>query len=126
MSSLCITKGADTFKMAIAVAPVTTWRYYDSIYTERYLRTPQENAKGYDENSPINFADKLKGKFLLIHGTADDNVHFQNSVMFSEALIQANKSFEQAYYPNKNHGIYGGNTTLQLYTKMTDFILNNL
>jgi dipeptidyl-peptidase-4 len=126
MSSLCITKGADTFKMAIAVAPVTTWRYYDSIYTERYLRTPQENAKGYDENSPINFADKLKGKFLLIHGTADDNVHFQNSVMFSEALIQANKSFEQAYYPNKNHGIFGGNTTIQLYTKMTDFILNNL
>lgn len=126
MSSLCITKGADTFKMAIAVAPVTTWRFYDSIYTERYLRTPQENAKGYDENSPINFADKLKGKFLLIHGTADDNVHFQNSVMFSEALIQANKSFEQAYYPNKNHGIFGGNTTIQLYTKMTDFILNNL
>lgn len=126
MSSLCITKGADTFKMAIAVAPVTTWRFYDSIYTERYLRTPQENAKGYDENSPINFADKLKGKFLLIHGTADDNVHFQNSVMFSEALIQANKSFDQAFYPNKNHGIYGGNTTIQLYTKMTDFILNNL
>lgn len=126
MSSLCITKGADTFKMAIAVAPVTTWRFYDSIYTERYLRTPQENAKGYDENSPINFADKLKGKFLLIHGTADDNVHFQNSVMFSEALIQANKSFEQAYYPNRNHGISGGNTTLQLYTKMTNFILNNL
>jgi dipeptidyl-peptidase-4 len=126
MSSLCITKGADVFKMAIAVAPVTTWRYYDSIYTERYLRTPQENAQGYDENSPINFADKLKGKFLLIHGTADDNVHFQNSVMFSEALIQANKDFEQAYYPNKNHGIAGGNTTLQLYRKMTDFILNNL
>ena len=126
MSSLCITKGADVFKMAIAVAPVTTWRFYDSIYTERYLRTPQENAKGYDENSPINFADKLKGKFLLIHGTGDDNVHFQNSVMFSEALIQANKQFEQAYYPNKNHGIYGGNTTLQLYTKMTNFILNNL
>jgi dipeptidyl-peptidase-4 len=126
MSSLCITKGADTFKMAIAVAPVTNWRFYDSIYTERYLRTPQENVKGYDENSPINFADKLKGKFLLIHGTADDNVHFQNSVMFSEALIQANKSFEQAYYPNKNHGIFGGNTTIQLYTKMTDFILNNL
>ncbi len=126
MSSLCITKGADVFKLAIAVAPVTTWRYYDSIYTERYLRTPQENALGYDENSPINFADKLRGKFLLIHGTADDNVHFQNSVMFSEALIQANKDFEQAYYPNKNHGIAGGNTTLQLYRKMTDFILNNL
>ncbi len=126
MSSLCITKGADVFKMAIAVAPVTTWRFYDSIYTERYLRTPQENPEGYDINSPINFADQMKGKFLLIHGTGDDNVHFQNSVMFSESLIQANKSFDQAYYPNKNHGISGGNTTIQLYRKMTDFILNNL
>lgn len=126
MSSLCITKGADVFSMAIAVAPVTTWRYYDSIYTERYLRTPQENEKGYDENSPINFAKQLKGKFLLVHGTGDDNVHFQNSVMFSEALIQANKPFEQAYYPNKNHGIYGGNTSVHLYTKMTDFIKENL
>jgi len=126
MSSLCITKGADVFKMAMAVAPVTTWRYYDSIYTERYLRTPQENPEGYDDNSPINFADELKGKFLLIHGTGDDNVHFQNSVMFSEALIQANKPFEQAYYPNKNHGIHGGNTSLHLYHKMTSFILENL
>jgi dipeptidyl-peptidase-4 len=126
LSSLCITKGADVFSMAIAVAPVTSWRYYDSIYTERYLQTPQENPVGYDENSPIHFADKLKGKFLLVHGTADDNVHFQNSVLFSEALIQANKSFEQAYYPNKNHGIYGGNTRLHLYQKMTDFILRNL
>lgn len=126
MSSLCITKGADVFKLAIAVAPVTTWRYYDSIYTERYLRTPQENPEGYDDNSPINFADQLKGEFLLIHGTGDDNVHFQNSVAFSEAIIQANKPFEQAYYPNKNHGIYGGNTSLHLYGKMTDFVLNNL
>jgi dipeptidyl-peptidase-4 len=126
MSSLCITKGADVFKLAIAVAPVTTWRFYDSIYTERYLRTPQENKAGYDDNSPINYAKLLKGKFLLIHGTGDDNVHFQNSVMFSEALIQANKQFEQAYYPNKNHGISGGNTTLQLYRKMTEFVLNNL
>jgi dipeptidyl-peptidase-4 len=126
MSSLCITKGADVFKLAIAVAPVTTWRYYDSIYTERYLRTPQENSSGYDQNSPINFADRLKGKFLLIHGTGDDNVHFQNSVMFSEALIQANKPFEQAYYPNKNHGIHGGNTSLHLYNKMTTFVIENL
>lgn len=126
MSSLCITKGADVYKMAIAVAPVTTWRFYDSIYTERYLRTPQENPEGYDINSPINFADKMKGKFLLIHGTGDDNVHFQNSVMFTESLVQANKDFEQAYYPNKNHGISGGNTTIQLYRKMTNFVLNNL
>ncbi|MDB5012331.1 MAG: Dipeptidyl-peptidase, partial [Daejeonella sp.] len=126
MSSLCITKGNGVFSTAIAVAPVTTWRFYDSIYTERYLQTPQENPAGYDDNSPINFAKNLKGKFLLVHGTGDDNVHFQNSVMFSEALIQANKQFEQAYYPNKNHGIYGGNTTFHLYTRLTDFILKNL
>jgi dipeptidyl-peptidase 4 len=126
MSSLCITKGADVFKMAMAVAPVTTWRFYDTIYTERYLRTPQENPEGYDQNSPINYADRLKGKFLLVHGTGDDNVHFQNSVMFSEALIQANKPFEQAYYPNKAHGISGGNASIHLYSKMTDFVINNL
>jgi len=126
MASLAITKGADVFKATIAVAPVTNWRFYDTIYTERYLRTPQENPKGYDNNSPINFADKLKGNFLLIHGMADDNVHFQNSVMFSEALIQANKPFDQAYYPNKNHGIYGGNTSLHLFTKITDFVFEKL
>ncbi len=126
MSSLCLTKGADVFKMGIAVAPVTIWKFYDSIYTERYMRTPQENNAGYEDNSPINFADRLKGKFLLIHGTADDNVHFQNSVLFSEALIQKNKAFEQAYYPNKNHNISGGVTSVHLYTKLTDFILNNL
>lgn len=126
MSSLCITKGADVFKMAIAVAPVTNWKYYDSIYTERYLRTPQENNAGYEENSPINFVDKLKGKYLIIHGTADDNVHFQNSVDMVAAMVKANKKFESAYYPNKNHGIYGGNTRLHLYNLMTDFVLENL
>lgn len=126
MASLAITKGADVFKSTIAVAPVTNWRFYDTIYTERYLRTPQENPEGYDNNSPINFADKLKGNFLLVHGTADDNVHFQNSVMFSEALIQANAPFEQAYYPNKNHGIYGGNTSLHLFNKITKFVFEKL
>lgn len=126
MASLAITKGADVFKATMAVAPVTSWRYYDTIYTERYLRTPQENPAGYDDNSPINFANLLKGNFLLVHGTADDNVHFQNSVMFSESLIQANKPFDQAYYPNKNHGISGGNTSIQLFTKLTDFVLNKL
>lgn len=126
MSSLCITKGADVFKMAIAVAPVTNWKYYDSIYTERYLHTPQENKSGYEENSPINFVNQLKGKYLIVHGTADDNVHFQNSVDMIDALIKANKPFESAYYPNKNHSIVGGNTRLHLYNKMTDFILNNL
>ncbi|MGJ5642511.1 S9 family peptidase [Formosa sp. S-31] len=122
MSSNAIFKGNDVFKMAIAVAPVTSWRFYDSIYTERYMTTPQENASGYDDNSPINYVDQLKGDFLLIHGTGDDNVHVQNTMRMVEALVQANKQFELMIYPDKNHGIYGGNTRLQLYTKMTNFI----
>ncbi|MDQ0595464.1 dipeptidyl-peptidase-4 [Chryseobacterium ginsenosidimutans] len=126
MTSLAMTKGADVFKMGIAVAPVTNWRYYDSVYTERFMRTPQENADGYDKNSPTEYANLLKGKFLLIHGTADDNVHFQNSMEFSEALIQNKKQFDFMAYPDKNHGIYGGQTRPQLYQKMTDFILENL
>ena len=126
MSSNCLFKGADVFKMAIAVAPVTNWRFYDSIYTERYMQTPQENASGYDENSPINHVSKLKGNFLLIHGTADDNVHVQNSMQMIEALVQANKQFDWAIYPDKNHGIYGGKTRIQLYNKMTNFIKEKL
>lgn len=126
MSSNCIFQGNDTFKMAIAVAPVTSWRYYDSVYTERYMQTPQENASGYDNNSPITHVAKLKGNFLLIHGTADDNVHVQNTMKMVEALVQANKQFDWAIYPDKNHGIYGGKTRLQLYTKMTNFIKEKL
>jgi dipeptidyl-peptidase-4 len=126
MSTLAITKGADYFKSSIAVAPVTNWRYYDNIYTERFMRTPQENADGYDMNSPINHVEKLKGNYLLIQGTADDNVHFQNSMDLTDALIKANKQFEQFFYPNKNHSIYGGNTRLHLYTLMTDFIKRKL
>ncbi len=123
---LALTKGADYFKAGIAVAPVTNWRYYDNIYTERFMRTPQSNPDGYDDNSPINHAKKLKAKLLLVHGTADDNVHVQNSMEMSEALVQANKQFQQFYYTNRNHGIYGGNTRYHLYTMMTNFILNNL
>ena len=126
MSSNCLFKGADVFKMAIAVAPVTNWRFYDSIYTERYMTTPQENASGYDDNSPINHVNKLKGNFLLIHGTADDNVHVQNSMQMIEALVQANKQFDWAIYPDKNHGIYGGKTRIQLYNKMTNYIKEKL
>ncbi len=126
MSSLCLFKGADVFKMAIAVAPVTNWRYYDSIYTERFMGLPQDNSMGYDSNSPINHVEKLKGKFLLIHGTADDNVHFQNTVELIEKLVQANKQFDIMIYPDKNHGIRGGNTTMHLYTLMTNYIKNNL
>ncbi len=126
MSSLAITKGSDIFSAAIAVAPVTSWRFYDNIYTERYMRTPQENPKGYDDNSPINFTKLIKGKFLIIHGTGDDNVHFQNSVEMVESMIQNNIQFESAYYPNKTHGIFGGNTTYHLWSRMTNWILKNI
>ncbi len=126
MSSLCLFKGAEYFKAAIAVAPVSNWRFYDSIYTERYMQTPQENPDGYDDNSPINHVEKLKGKYLLVHGTADDNVHFQNTTELIEALVKADKQFDLAIYPNKNHGIYGGNTRYHLYKKMTNFIIENL
>lgn len=126
MSSLCLLKGADYFKAAIAVAPVTTWRFYDSIYTERYMQTPQENEDGYDDNSPINHVEKLKGKYLLVHGMADDNVHLQNTTDMISALVNADKQFDLFVYPNKNHGIYGGNTRYHLYTKMTNFLLENL
>lgn len=126
LSSLLITKGADYFKANIAVAPVTNWRYYDNIYTERFMRTPQENAKGYDENSPVNFVKSIKGKYLLIHGTADDNVHFQNSMEMNKALINNNIPFEFMAYPNKAHGISGGNTRLHLFSKMMAFIKTNL
>jgi dipeptidyl-peptidase-4 len=128
MSSLALTKGSGVFSAAVAVAPVTSWRYYDNIYTERFLRTPQENPKGYDENSPINYVDKIRGKYLLIHGTADDNVHFQNSTQMVTALVKANVEFESAYYPNKNHSIRGttDNTTYHIFSKMTNWILENL
>ncbi len=126
MSSLCITRGADYFKAAIAVAPVTNWRFYDSIYTERYMGLPQTNASGYDDNSPINHTKELRGKYLLVHGTADDNVHFQNTIEMITALVKVNKPFDMAIYPDKNHGISGGYTRLHLFTKMTNFLLENL
>ena len=126
MSSLCLLKGNDVFKSAIAVAPVTNWKWYDTIYTERYMRTYEENEAGYDENSPINFVDQLKGDYLLVHGIADDNVHWQHTVEMANALISANKQFDTYFYPNRNHGIYGDNARLHLYTKMTNFIHENL
>jgi dipeptidyl-peptidase-4 len=123
---LCITKGADVFKAAIAVAPVTNWRYYDTIYTERYMGMPQANGHGYDDNSPINHVGKLKGNYLLIHGMADDNVHFQNAAEMINALVKANKPFDQFAYPDRNHGIYGGPTRLHLYEMMTQWLVENL
>jgi len=128
MSSLAVTKGADVFTGGVAVAPVTSWKYYDNIYTERFMRTPQENARGYEETAPINFVDKIRGKYLLVHGSADDNVHFQNSAQMVTALVKANVDFQTMYYPNKNHGISGGpdNTSYHLYALMTNWILQNL
>lgn len=126
MASNCLFQGADTFKMAIAVAPVTSWRFYDTIYTERYMQTPQENPTGYDNNSPISHVQKLKGDFLLVHGSADDNVHVQNTTRLVEALVQADKQFDYFNYPDKNHGIFGGNTRYHLYTMMTNFIKEKL
>lgn len=126
MAANCITQGADYFKMAISVAPVTDWEYYDSIYTERYMRTPDENPDGYKDGSPINYADKLKGHYMLVAGTGDDNVHFQNTVEFVHALEKAEKPFSLMIFPDKNHGIYGGNTRHYLFTRLTDFIVNNL
>ncbi|MBA22685.1 MAG: S9 family peptidase [Flavobacteriales bacterium] len=126
MSTNCLLKGNDVFSMAIAVAPVTSWRFYDTIYTERFMRTPQENPDGYDLNSPFNYPELLKGDYLLIHGSGDDNVHLQNTMRMVEALVQENKNFEWMIYPDKSHGIYGGNTRLHLYNKMTNFVLTKL
>ena len=126
MTLLGVSKGAEIFKTGISVAPVTSWRFYDSIYTERYMQTPNENSAGYDTNSPINHVDKIKNNFLLIHGSGDDNVHFQNSMRIVSKLIEADKQFEQFVYPDKNHGIYGGNTRYHLYQMMEKFLQANL
>jgi dipeptidyl-peptidase 4 len=126
MASLAISKGADVFKSTIAVAPVTNWRFYDNIYTERYMRTPQENGNNYDDNSPINHVSKIKGNYLIIHGTADDNVHFQNTVEMLDAMIKKNVNYDSEFYPNKNHGISGGKTRYHLYNKMLNFWLEKL
>jgi dipeptidyl-peptidase-4 len=126
MALHCILQGSDVFAAAISVAPVTNWKWYDSIYTERYMRTYAENKDGYDKNSPIHYADKLKGDLLLVHGMGDDNVHFQHTAEMANALIMNNKQFDTYFYPNRNHGIYGGPTRLHLYTKMTNFLLESI
>jgi dipeptidyl-peptidase-4 len=127
MSTNSLLKGSDIFTTAIAVAPVTSWRFYDTVYTERFLRTPQENPAGYDENSPVNYADKLKGNYLLVHGTGDDNVHVQNSYRMINSLIEANKQFDLFIVPDRTHSISKGkNVRLNLYTKMTNFVEEHL
>ena len=124
MSSLAILKGNDVFKTAIAIAPVTTWRFYDTIYTERYLQRPQDNPSGYDDNSPNSHTSKLNGNFLLVHGTGDDNVHFQNSVTLQNKLVDDGKQFDSFYYPDRAHGL--GNRRPHLYQMMTKFIMEKL
>ncbi len=127
LSTSCILKGNDVFKMAMAVAPVTNWKWYDTAYTERYMHTTRDNAQGYEDNSPVNFAGRLHGgNYLICHGIADDNVHWQQTTEMINALIKANKQFETYYYPNRNHGIYGDNATIHLFTKLTNFVLEKL
>ncbi|MEX0967791.1 MAG: S9 family peptidase [Bacteroidia bacterium] len=126
MASLCIMKGNELFKTAVAVAPVSDWRFYDNIYTERFMRTPEENPEGYKESSVLTYVDQLKGNYLIVHGTFDDNVHPQNSLELIKQLIARNKKFDSEFYPDKNHGIYGGYTRLHLFTKITDYLLSNL
>jgi dipeptidyl-peptidase-4 len=126
MSTNCILKGKDVFKAAIAVAPVTNWKWYDSVYTERYMQTHEENELGYEENAPTNYADELEGSFLLVHGLADDNVHFQQTAELANELIAKDKQFDTMIYPNRNHGINGDNARLHLYTLMTKFLNEKL
>jgi len=123
---MSMSRGNGFFKAGVAIAPVTDWKFYDSVYTERFMRTPQQNAAGYADGSAISLASRLEGQLLLVHGMADDNVHFQNSVEYSRALIAAGKHFEMFFFPDKNHSIYGGNSRLYLYEKVIDFYRKNL
>ena len=123
---MAMSVGNGTFKAGIAVAPPTDWKYYDSVYTERFMRTPKENFEGYAATSPIRLAKDLQGKLLLLHGTADDNVHFQQTMDYAESLVQAGKQFEMQVYKDRNHSIYGGNTRYHLYTRMSNFLFDNL
>lgn len=124
-TSLCLCK-SDVFKVGIAIAPVTNWRLYDTIYTERFMRTPDDNASGYDDNSPITLAANLRGRLFLIHGTADDNVHYQNQMEFVNELIMNHKQFDMFTYPNRNHSIYGGPVRSHLYNMLLNYLKNNL
>ncbi len=126
VSTLCILKGSDVFNAAVAVAPVTNWKWYDSIYTERFMRTEKENEDGYKNNSPVNFAHLLEGDYLIVHGTGDDNVHPQHSFEMVNELIKHNKRFDMAFYPNKNHGIYGSFTRWHLFDHISSFIEEKL
>ena len=126
LSSLCLLKGKGVFKTGIAVSPVTDWKWYDAVYTERHMGLEEENPEGYHEHAPIHFADQLQGDFLLIHGMADDNVHFQHTAEMIGALIEANRPFDVYVYPNKAHSLGGGNAPIHFYSRMTDFLTRSL
>jgi dipeptidyl-peptidase 4 len=126
MSLNALFQHGDVYRTAVAVAPVTHWKYYDNIYTERYNGLPQENQDGYDRGSPLTYVNQLRGDLLLVHGSGDDNVHFQNSQAMVNALVAANKQFSLMEYPNRNHGIFGGNTRLHLFTLITNYLNEHL
>ena len=126
MTIMSMSEGTPVFKAGVAVAAPTDWKYYDTVYTERFMRTPKENAEGYKAASAFSRADNLHGNLLLVHGMADDNVHFQNCTEYAEHLVQLGKQFDMQVYTNRNHSIYGGNTRNHLYTKLTNFFRNNL
>lgn len=123
---MSMSEGSGAFKAGVAIAAPTDWRFYDSVYTERFMRTPKENGDGYQASSAISRASRLKGKLLLIHGSADDNVHLQNFMEYSEALVQANIQFDTQIYTNRNHSIFGGNTRNHLMNRVANFLLQNL
>ena len=123
---MSMSRGNGVFKAGVAIAPVTDWRFYDTVYAERYMRTPQQNPSGYDNGSAVKLADKLQGNLLLIHRTADDNVHFQHTIEYARALIAADKLFDVFVFPDKDHSIYGGNARSLLYKKVIDFYKKNL
>ncbi len=123
---MSMSEGTPIFKAGVAIAAPTDWRFYDSVYTERFMRTPKENMEGYEASSAINRANKLHGELLLIHGSADDNVHLRNAAEYSEALVQADKQFDMQVYTNRNHGIFGGNTPHHLLTRVSNFFIENL
>jgi dipeptidyl-peptidase-4 len=123
LTLMCMMQENSLIKGGVSIAPVTDWRYYDAIYTERYMRTPIANPVGYDKGSPVKLAERFKGNLLLIHGTADDNVHYQNSLELSKNLVQHNKIFQMNTYTNATHGISGSSTQLQLYTTITEFLM---
>ncbi len=123
---MSMSRGDGTFKAGVAIAPVTDWKFYDTVYAERFMRTPQQNMAGYNAGSPIKLANKLEGNLLLIHGSADDNVHFQNTMDYAAALVRANKQFDMFVFTDKDHSIRGAANRAYLYEKVIKFLKTNM